>query len=472
MTQFLLNQQAITIDNIDPNLTVLNWLRTDRLRCGTKEGCASGDCGACTVVIGSVDEGKMRYQSANACLLLVGQLAGKQLLTVEDLADGGELHPLQHTLACGHASQCGFCTPGIVMSAFAMHKSGAAADSATVTHHLGGNLCRCTGYRPIVEAAKQILNMPCSDKFTASEAQTVKQLQALSVTSDDALLRPGSLEALADACLRYPQASLLAGGTDLNLRVTQAHQPHTRLISLAQVAELHGVTREGNQLIIGAMTSLDTLQHQLKMVIPTFSEMLNRFASQQVRNQGTIGGNIANASPIGDCAPALLALDARLRLRCGAHSREVALAEFFPGYRQTGLNPGEFISHIVIDDVTLSQNLRLWKVSKRREDDISAVFAAINLQVTHGMISYARIAFGGMAATPARAFSVEALLLGKPMDNTTLKAACAALTQDFSPLSDVRASAEYRLQVAQNLLKRYFLHITSDHAVEVTDYVG
>nr|WP_159466191.1 xanthine dehydrogenase small subunit [Scandinavium goeteborgense] len=471
MTQFLLNQQPVTLENVDPNLTVLNWLRNDRLRCGTKEGCASGDCGACTVVLGSVDDGKIRYQSANACLLLVGQLHGKQLLTVEDLADSGELHPVQRTLACGHASQCGFCTPGIVMSAFAMHKNGAAADRATVAHQLGGNLCRCTGYRPIVEAAMSILSDSCEDKFDTQEAQTVAQLQALGEPTDARLLMPETLDALAESYAQHPQARLLAGGTDLNLLVTQAHQRRSQLISLARVEELRGIERQGNRLVIGAMTTLDTLQHQLKEPLPAFSEMLNRFASQQVRNQGTLGGNIANASPIGDCAPALLALDARLRLRCGAHTRDVALTEFFTGYRKTVMQPGEFISHILIDDVTLSRNLQLWKVSKRREDDISSVFAAINLEVSDGIVSRACIAFGGMAATPARALHCEAAWVGRAVNRETLNAACTALAEDFSPLSDARASAEYRLQVAKNLLKRYFLHRTSEYLVEVTDYV-
>jgi xanthine dehydrogenase small subunit len=471
MTQFLLNQQPVTLENVDPNLTVLNWLRNDRLRCGTKEGCASGDCGACTVVLGSVDDGKIRYQSANACLLLVGQLHGKQLLTVEDLADSGELHPVQRTLACGHASQCGFCTPGIVMSAFAMHKNGAVADSATVAHQLGGNLCRCTGYRPIVEAAMSILSGPSADKFDAQEAQTVSQLQAVGEPMDERVLMPVTLDALAESYAQYPQARLLAGGTDLNLLVTQAHQRHSQLISLGRVEELRGIERQGNRLLIGAMTTLDTLQHQLKETIPAFSEMLDRFASQQVRNQGTLGGNIANASPIGDCAPALLALDARLRLRCGAQTRDVALTDFFIGYRKTVMQPGEFISHIIIEDVTLSRNLQLWKVSKRRDDDISSVFAAINLEVSDGVVSRARIAFGGMAATPARAVQCEAAWVGQAVNRDTLNAACAALAEDFSPMSDARASADYRLQVAKNLLKRYFLHMTSEHLVEVTDYV-
>ncbi|MGU3412659.1 xanthine dehydrogenase small subunit [Enterobacteriaceae bacterium C34A] len=471
MTQFLLNQQSVSIDNVDPNLTVLNWLRNDQRRCGTKEGCASGDCGACTVVIGTAEEGKIRYSSVNACLLLVGQLHGKQLLTVEDLAHHGELHPVQQTLACSHASQCGFCTPGIVMSTFAMHKSAPEPDGADIAHYLGGNLCRCTGYRPIVEAATALLTSPAADSFTEHEAETVRRLQGIGAQSSENLLMPESLDALAAAYLQYPQARLLAGGTDLNLLITQAHQRHSRLISLARVSELNDIELQDNRLTIGAMTSLDRCQRELKTLLPAFSEMLDRFASWQIRQQGTLGGNIANASPIGDCAPALLAMDARLRLRCGSQTREVPLAEFFTGYRQTLLQAGEFITHILIDDVTLSQNLRLWKVSKRREDDISAVFAAINLDVERGVIVRARVAFGGMAATPARAYRCEAALSGQPLNEETFAAGSNALAAEFSPLSDFRASAEYRLLVAQNLLKRYFLQMTTAHAVEVKDYV-
>lgn len=473
MTQFLLNQQLITLENVDPNLTVLNWLRQEQRRCGTKEGCASGDCGACTVVLGDVEAGKMHYRSANSCLLLVGQLQGRQLLTVEDLACQGKLHPVQEAMACGHASQCGFCTPGIVMSAFAMQKSGAAATSEAVAHHLGGNLCRCTGYRPIAEAAISLLTSPVADNFMIAESQTVAALQAIPSLplSEGALLMPVTSDELAGLYRCYPQARLLAGGTDLNLLITQAHQRHQRVISLQQVRELQGITREGTQWVIGAATTLDTCQRQLADALPAFATMLQRFASQQIRNQGTLGGNLANASPIGDCAPALLALDARLRLRCGEQEREIALAEFFTGYRQTVLQAGEFITHIVIDNVTLSQNLALWKVSKRHDDDISAVFSAISLTIEEGVIRNARVAFGGMAATPARAYLCEAALIGKPVSQDTLKAACEALSASFTPLSDARATAAYRLQVAKNLLKRYFLHLTTGHEIEVNAYV-
>ena len=471
MTQFLLNQQQVVLDNVDPNLTVLNWLRGEQRRCGTKEGCASGDCGACTVVLGSVEEGKMRYRSANGCLLLVAQLEGKQLLTVEDLADGGELHPVQREMACGHASQCGFCTPGIVMSTFALCHSGEPATAEAITHHLGGNLCRCTGYRPIVEAASRLLADPQPDAFSAAEEATAARLAQMPAPqqAQERVLMPAGADALADALLRHPQARLLAGGTDLNLLVTQAYKPHQQLIALQGVAELRGIRRRGAGLEIGAMTTLSDLQHGLRDIIPAFSEMLARFASQQVRNQGTLGGNIANASPIGDCPPALLALDARLRLRRGNTVREVALAEFFTGYRQTLLQESEFISHILIDDVTTSHTLRLWKVSKRREDDISAVFGAICLERDGDTIRRARVAFGGMAAIPARAYRCEALLTGQPFTRATLAAAADALAEDFSPMSDVRASSGYRLQVAKNLLSRYWLEQTAACAVEVSD---
>ncbi|MFK3659209.1 xanthine dehydrogenase small subunit [Scandinavium sp. NPDC088450] len=474
MIQFLLNQQPIRLEKIDPNQTVLNWLRRDIRRCGTKEGCASGDCGACTVVVASAQDGKMHYQSTNSCLLLVGQLHGKQLITVEGLADDGQLHPVQQAMACGHASQCGFCTPGIVMSTFAMQKNGAEATTDTVAHHLGGNLCRCTGYRPVVDAALQALASPDEDSFRLQEADTVQALQAINTShaEESNWFAPETLDELAEIYARHPQARLLAGGTDLNLLITQAHQRFEQVISLQQVSDLQGINSDGTRLEIGAATSLTQCQQQLHHVLPVFSEMLDRFASRQIRNQGTLGGNLANASPIGDCAPALLAMDARLRLRCGSVTREVALSEFFTGYRQTVLTSGEFITHILIDDVTLSRNLRLWKVSKRREDDISTVFGAINLELSDETVTRARVAFGGMAAVPARASMCEAALKGKPFNTETLKLACEALAKDFAPLSDARASSDYRLQVAQNLLKRYFLQHQTVSAVEVSEYVG
>lgn len=474
MIQFLLNQQPVRLEKIDPNQTVLNWLRRDVRRCGTKEGCASGDCGACTVVVASAQDGKMHYQSTNSCLLLVGQLHGKQLITVEDLADNGQLHPVQQAMACGHASQCGFCTPGIVMSTFAMQKNGAEATTDTVAHHLGGNLCRCTGYRPVVDAALQALASPDEDSFRLREAETIQALQAISASraEESNWFAPETLDELTEIYARHPQARLLAGGTDLNLLITQAHQRFEQVISLQQVSDLQGINSDGTRLEIGAATSLTQCQQQLHDVLPVFSEMLDRFASRQIRNQGTLGGNLANASPIGDCAPALLAMDARLRLRCGSVTREVALSEFFTGYRQTVLTSGEFITHILIDDVTLSRNLRLWKVSKRREDDISTVFGAINLEIRTGTVARARVAFGGMAAVPARASMCEAALTGKPFNTETLKLACEALAKDFAPLSDARASSDYRLQVAQNLLKRYFLQHQTVSAVEVSEYVG
>lgn len=472
MIRFLLNQQPVVLEHVDPNMTVLNWLRQTRRRHGTKEGCASGDCGACTVAVGSLCDGTLRYQSANSCLLLVGQLAGKQLLTVEDLAHHGQLHPVQQTLAQCDATQCGFCTPGIVMSAFTMQKSADTACRHTVEQHLGGNLCRCTGYRPIIDGGLQLLNTPVEDRFTAEAAGVVTRLrdwQQDEHLSDIAF--PVSLDELAELYLARPQARLLAGGTDLNLQLTQGHQPHEMLIGLQRVEALRVVHLSGKRLEIGAMTSLSDCQTALRPVIPAFSEMLERFASQQIRNQGTLGGNLANASPVGDCAPALLAMDAVLILRRGSQQRQLPLSAFFTGRRQTALQAGEFIQQIVIEDVTLSRNIRLWKVAKRREDDISSVFAAINLREQDGAIADARVAFGGMAATPVRARACEAALQGRPLNKASIEAACLALADEFTPLSDLRASAQYRQQVAQNLLRRYLLSRVYPDAVEVSDYV-
>lgn len=472
MTQFLLNQRAVALDNLDPDLTVLDWLRLDQRRTGTKEGCATGDCGACTIVLGSLEAGELRYRSANACLLRVAQLAGKQLLTVEDLAEDGALHPLQKALSCGHASQCGFCTPGITMSAFALCHSGESARRETLMDHLGGNLCRCTGYRPIVDAVEPLLGQGVQDGHAARAPETAARLAAMQPQAAQAgpVLMPDSAAALADCLLRYPDAGLLAGGTDLTLDAARAGRRHRHIVALQNVDELRQLRRDGDRLEIGAAVTLTDLQHVLREFIPPFSEMLSRFASRQVRNIGTLGGNLASASPVGDCAPALLALDARLRLRRGEALREIALAEFYTGYRQTRLQPGEFISHILLDEVSRAPNLRLWKVSKRRDDDISTVFAGLNICHENGIIRRARVAFGGMAATPARARRCESALVGKPLKEATFAAAGEALEADFSPLSDVRASAGYRLQVAKNLLRRYGLLLAGCAQLEVTDY--
>ncbi|CAI0695234.1 4-hydroxybenzoyl-CoA reductase subunit gamma [Serratia entomophila] len=473
MIRFLLNNRLQSEAALDPNTTVLNYLRRDLGRCGTKEGCASGDCGACTVVLAEPHDGRLRYRSVNACLTLVSALHGKQLITVEDLKQNGRLHSVQQAMVDCHGSQCGFCTPGFVMSMFCLQKNSVDYRRESAQQALAGNLCRCTGYRPIMAAAQQACERQAPDGFDLEQHQTLQQLQAIEpARSQEAAgkrcLMPQTLDELAALYWQHPQAKLLAGGTDLALEITQRHQDLPLLIALGQVAELKRTQREGGRLVIGAGATLSDLHPLLAGYHPAFGELLARFASQQIRNQGTLGGNIANASPIGDGAPLLLALDAQLTLRCGEQRRMLPLHQFFLGYRQTALQPGELIESLSLP-ADAPADLRAWKVSKRLEDDISAVCGAFNLTIEQGVVREARVAFGGMAAIPQRALRCERRLVGQPWRRATVELAAQALAQDFTPLSDFRASSAYRLLVAQNLLRRYFIALTEPQtAIEVT----
>lgn len=480
MIQFLLNDRLITETELDPNLTVLNYLRNKQQRRGTKEGCASGDCGACTVTLGAIVNGRMHYQAINSCLTLVSSLQGKQLITVEDLKQGGELHPVQQAMVDCHGSQCGYCTPGFVMSLYTLYKNNQGWDRHQVEQALAGNLCRCTGYRPIMDAARQAGEQPPAPTCSAAEATLIARLQALESTDTQLVAAQGrrcfipkSVAQLASTYQQHPEARLVAGGTDLSLQITQHYQPLTTLIALEHIPELKSCGEDAHTLRLGAAASLQQCYHYLAQKIPAFSTMLERFASLQIRNQGTLGGNLGNASPIGDCAPVLLALDARLVLQQGNRQREVPVEQFFISYRKTQLQAGEFIHSVVIPKVTESQNIALWKVAKRLDDDISAVFVAINLHIQHGVVGQARLAYGGMAATPKRAYQAEAALQGAPFTIHSIEQACAALRADFQPVDDFRASAAYRLQVAGNLLRRYYAHVTGELTVtEVARYVS
>ncbi len=454
---FLLDDRAVTVSGLSPTTTVLDYLRTVLKLTGTKEGCAEGDCGACTVMLGEPDATGWRYKAVNACILFVPALDGKRLLTVEHLRgrDGGA-HPVQRAMVDRHASQCGFCTPGFVMSLTVLHESGTRPSRAEIDEALAGNLCRCTGYRPIVDAAVDA--MAVERAVAGAEAPAV--VGSLAYRADEAVyLAPRSVAELDEAVGHNPGAVLVAGGTDLGLVVTKQHRALPALIALEGVAEIAGVAETDDTIAIGAAATYETALPILERHYPSLGAMMRRIGSRQIRNRGTVGGNIANASPIGDMPPALLALDASLVLRGGGRERVVKLDAFFTGYRQTVLGPGEFILRIDVPRPTPDVRLHCYKVAKRFDQDISAVCGAFRLVLDGGIVRSIRIGFGGMAATPARARLTEAALLGEAWTEATVRRAMDALDADFSPLSDMRASAGYRRTVARNLLLKLFVEV-------------
>ncbi|MFV3413842.1 xanthine dehydrogenase small subunit [Pseudomonas nitroreducens] len=469
MIQFLLGDETVQADGFAPETSLLDYLRIHRARTGTKEGCASGDCGACTVVLAEPGGEALRYRAVNACITLLGTVHGRQVLTVEHLGEPGALHPVQQAMVDCHASQCGFCTPGIVMSLFAWHHSPPPHDRETALTALSGNLCRCTGYRPILDAATQIAGQPCTDRFARDAALTLARLRELPVTGtlhdgEQSAWLPASLDELDELLQRHPQARLIAGGTDLALEATQNLKTFPALIHLGNLGELQRLETHADHLLIGAARPYaDCLEALAEF--PGVATLLERLGSLQIRQRGTLGGNIANASPIGDMPPVLLALDAKLRLRRAGTTREVPIDGFFTGYRTTILQPGEYIESVLIPRLKVHQKFRIDKISKRRDDDISAVCMALRLDLDDaGIVTDARLACGGMAATPLRGTRSEAALRGRAFDAAAVSAAQAAIPQDFQPIDDLRASAAYRLKVAQNLLQRALLEWTQSPA--------
>ena len=464
MIQFLLNRELRTEHALDPNVTVLNYLREHVGKTGTKEGCASGDCGACTVVVGELDGDRVRYRTLNSCLTFVSSLHGKQLITVEDLKHQGKLHSVQQAMVDCHGSQCGFCTPGFIISLFALQKNSSGYDKGATMEALAGNLCRCTGYRPIIDAAEQACCQKQPDQFDAFESNTVAQLQAIAPretaelnSGDKRCLVPLTVADLADLYAANPEARLLAGGTDLALEVTQFHRELPVMIYVGHIEDMKRIEVTDSAIEIGAAAALSDCYEALSREYPDFGELLHRFASLQIRNQGTLGGNIGNASPIGDAPPLLIALGAQIALRQGNTRRILPLQDYFLDYKVTARQEAEFIEKIIVPRAQANQAFRAYKVSKRLDDDISAVCAAFNLTIVDGVVTEARIAFGGMAAIPKRASACEAALVGSAWYPGVIERACNALGEDFTPLSDFRASKEYRLLTAQNLLRKFFL---------------
>lgn len=470
MIQFCLNGAWITESDIEPSMTILIYLRTKMGRSGTKEGCASGDCGACTVMVGDFFDDAWHYKAINSCITLLVSLHGRHLVTIEGLADtavGDHLHPVQQAMVDQHGSQCGFCTPGFVMSLAAVNaaKNNQPLSEPEVLDAVSGNLCRCTGYRPIVDAALSCHNLaPNKPKYMNAEARTDINSQAeLSLGAAKSSYPHNEAELLRQLS-DNPNARLIAGGTDLLLEQTQNFAALPQLIGLTNVAELQQLVITGHRVCVGAAVSYQQIELALKDVCPEFAGLLHRLGSRQIRNQATLVGNIANASPIGDTPPILLTLNAQLTLASNTGQRTVALVDFFIDYKKTLLKPSEYIRQVEFDLPGERELFRVHKISKRFEDDISAVLMAVRWQVTDGKFSEVQIALGGMAAIPKRAREVEQRMIGLAACEQTVVTASKALAQEFTPLSDVRASSHYRLQVAQNLLIKTWLEGQSGRA--------
>ena len=476
--RFLLNGERVEVAGLSPQTTLLEYLRDERRLTGTKEGCAEGDCGACTIVLVERVGEALAWKPINACIRLLPSVDGKAVFTVESLkSDRGELHPVQQALVECHASQCGFCTPGFAMSLFGLYRTANAPSRDAIHDALSGNLCRCTGYRPIVDAAQRMYALPPASGWrgpgvaadgspivTEEDAQLAAQLAMLA--RDDGFeyahagcrwSAPRSVEALAHACKARPDAHIVAGMTDVALQVTKQHRELTDVIYVGDVAALATVRERAAGIEIGAAVSLTDALPALDRVWPELHEAWQRFASVPIRNGATLVGNVANGSPIGDAMPILLALDAIVVLRSAAGEREVALDAFYPVYRQTVREPGEFIAAVRIPRRPSDLALRAYKISKRCDQDISAVFACVAMTLANDVVRRVRIGCGGVAATPVRARQTEDLLTGRRWDGAAVERAAQALAGEFTPIDDMRASAGYRRIVLGNLLRRFWL---------------
>lgn len=416
--------------------TLLDYLREGRGLCGTKEGCNEGDCGACTVMV----EDESGKKPLNSCILFLPQLHGKSVTTVEGLSKGDTLHPVQSAMIEEHGSQCGFCTPGFIMSMATAHARGETSHEDI----LAGNLCRCTGYAPILRAAKKAESAPVPEGF-----------EHIPFAAPAVVQRPETVDELAALYALRPTATLIAGATDVGLWVTKQMRDLDEVIFLNGVSDLKGITETDDAFEIKAMTPIADLIALFKPYAPSLSEMFRRFASTQVRAAATLGGNIANGSPIGDSPPPLIAAGATVTLRKGEDQRTIPLEAFFIAYGKQDRQPSEFVESITVPKAGLA-NLAVYKLSKRFDQDISAVCGAFNIAVEDGIVRSAVIAFGGMAGTPARARTIEAALIGQPWNEATIAAALPAFAEDYTPMSDMRASAGYRLTAAQNMLRRLY----------------
>jgi xanthine dehydrogenase small subunit len=447
MIRFLLDDEMIEVEDGDPTGTVLDYLRYSLRRTGTKEGCAEGDCGACTILLGELDGDSVKWRAVNACILFLPMLDGKALRTVESLSRGGALHPVQQAMADGHGSQCGFCTPGFVMSLYARSIGAVGTQGTPVKDVIAGNLCRCTGYGPILEAGE------ANPSQATDDSETFAALRAL----QPAYGHPASADELADFLVAHPETRIVAGATDVGLWVTKGLGDLGPTVFIGDIADLRHIKESPDGLTIGAAVRYTEAKDALARLHPDLGELVRRIGGLQVRNAGTIGGNIANGSPIGDMPPALIALGAELVLRKGGERRTMPLERFFLSYGKQDREPGEFVESVRIPRPDPDTRIRIVKLSKRFDSDISALCGAFALRIEGGIVAEARIAFGGMAGIPARAPACEAALVGKPWSEETIETAAGAIAEDYRPLSDLRGSAEYRLAAAANLVRALWL---------------
>ena len=470
--KFIFNNKIYTLENPDPNKTILNYVRNDLKKTGTKEGCAEGGCGACTIVLGELNKNKVIYKSINACISFLPILDGKQLILIEDLVHENKLHLVQDAMIKFHGSQCGFCTPGFTMSLFSMHKNHKSINNEIIEETLSGNLCRCTGYRPIVDAAKSLSNKKDQDHFKKNQSKTInllKRIQPLDIEinyRDKKFFAPKTISNLKKLLKQYPDAKILSGGTDLSLEVTKFRKEIRKIISLNSINKLNFIKKSKNFLEIGATTSLFNFQNLVKEHFTDFYDILKRYGSIQIRNVGTIAGNIATASPIGDTLPLLLSLEAKVVVQGMNQKKIYSLNNFFLSYRKTRLKKGEFIYSVKIP-LNKENIFKAYKISKRFDDDISSVCGSFSFSIKKNKIKKVAIAYGGMSEIPKRASIIEKKLIDSEFSESTFTKVVSFIDKDFSPLDDMRASRNYRLSVAKNLLLKAFYEIKDNRNIRI-----